>query len=175
MNADTFDALVTDAQGEIYRFLRRAILRRADADDLIQETFLRAYRAHRTLPPDANARAWLFTIAANVVKNHLRSECRRQQAHSSLREVTRDRAPSGPEWEALANETRAALEAAVAALPVKQRLAFTLRKVHDLDYDAIAKSLDCSADSARANVFQALKKLRRHLNGYDLPARTEER
>ncbi len=175
MDADTFDALVTAAQGEIYRFLRRALLRRADADDLIQETFLRAYRAHRTLPPDANARAWLFTIAANVVKNHVRSECRRQRAQSSLGDLTRDRDPFGPEPEALANEARAAIEAAVAALPVKQRLAFTLRKVHDLDYDAIAMSLDCSADSARANVFQALKKLRRHLNGYELPARREER
>jgi DNA-directed RNA polymerase specialized sigma24 family protein len=57
----------------------------------------------------------------------------------------------------------------VTTLPLKQRLAFVMRKVHDLDYDAIARSLDCSADSARAHVFQALRKIRRDLESLALP------
>ena len=61
------------------------------------------------------------------------------------------------------------LDTVVVGLPPKQRLAFTLRKVHDLDYEAIGQSLDCSPDSARAHVFQALRKIRRSLNGYELP------
>jgi DNA-directed RNA polymerase specialized sigma24 family protein len=60
------------------------------------------------------------------------------------------------------------VEAVVATLPLKQRLAFILRKIHDLDYDAIARSLDCSADSARAHVFQALRKVRHSLAGHEL-------
>jgi DNA-directed RNA polymerase specialized sigma24 family protein len=52
----------------------------------------------------------------------------------------------------------------VAGLPMKQRLAFTMRKMHELDYDAIGASLECSAESARAHVFQALKKIRRGLD-----------
>jgi DNA-directed RNA polymerase specialized sigma24 family protein len=62
----------------------------------------------------------------------------------------------------------------VAALPLRQRLAFTLRKVHELEYEAIGRSLDCSADTARAHVFQALRKIRR---GLDAPAgmRTESK
>jgi DNA-directed RNA polymerase specialized sigma24 family protein len=56
------------------------------------------------------------------------------------------------------------------ALPPKQRIAFTLRKIHDLDYPAIAESLQCSVESARANVFQALRKIRLELEGHDLPA-----
>ncbi|MEK7715498.1 MAG: sigma-70 family RNA polymerase sigma factor, partial [candidate division NC10 bacterium] len=74
-----------------------------------------------------------------------------------------------PESETLFNEARARLDAVVAALPLKQRLAFTMRKVHDLDYAAIARSLGCSAESARAHVFQALKKIRLSLNGHELP------
>ena len=54
-------------------------------------------------------------------------------------------------------------------LPLKQRLAFVLRKLHDLEYDAIGKSLECSPESARAHVFQALKKIRLGLNGHELP------
>jgi len=62
------------------------------------------------------------------------------------------------------------LDRVVAELPLKQRLAFTLRKVHDLDYEAIGESLQCSPESARAHVFQALKKIRLSLNGHELPA-----
>jgi DNA-directed RNA polymerase specialized sigma24 family protein len=57
----------------------------------------------------------------------------------------------------------------VAKLPLKQRLAFVLRKIHDLDYEAIARSLECSAESARAHVFQALRKIRRDLEGAAQP------
>ena len=58
--------------------------------------------------------------------------------------------------------------AIVATLPFKQRVAFTMRKVHELDYDAIGQSLDCSAESARAHVFQALRKIRQGLDDLDV-------
>lgn len=80
--------------------------------------------------------------------------------------------PAWPEGEALAGEARARIERVVAGLPVKQRLAFTMRKMHDLDYGAIGASLHCSEESARAHVFQALRKIRRGLDGL-IPVRTE--
>ncbi|MGH7857464.1 MAG: RNA polymerase sigma factor [Candidatus Binatia bacterium] len=175
MDAGRFDTLVAKHHGEIYRYLCRATAKPGGAEDLTQETFLRAYRAHRTLPDDANARAWLFTIASNVAKNHGRSESRRLRAHAVVRESRSETDGAGPESETLFNEARTVLAAAVAGLPLKQRLAFTLRKVHDLDYEAIARSLDCSADSARAHVFQALRKIRRSLNGYELPPGRNEK
>ena len=64
----------------------------------------------------------------------------------------------------LVSEASGRIDAIVAGLPMKQRLAFTMRKMHDLDYEAIGKSLACSEDSARAHVFQALKKIRRGLD-----------
>ena len=64
---------------------------------------------------------------------------------------------------------RTLTEAAIRRLPLKQRLAFTLRKLHELDYELIGQSLDCSAESARAHVFQALRKIRTTLNGHALP------
>src|SRR2546422_6193265 len=86
MDAERFDTLVATHHREIYRYLVRTTFRTSEADDLAQETFLRAYRAHRTLPPDANARAWLFAIATNVAKNHFRAESRRRRAHAAVRE-----------------------------------------------------------------------------------------
>jgi RNA polymerase sigma factor (sigma-70 family) len=76
--------------------------------------------------------------------------------------------PAGPEEEHVFRETRALVDRVVAELPPKQRVAFTLRKVHDLDYEAIGESLECSPESARAHVFQALKKIRLSLNGHAL-------
>src|SRR6266550_5929998 len=84
MDAERFDTLVATHHREIYRYLARTTFRTSEADDLAQETFLRAYRAHRTLPPDANARAWLFAIATNVARNHFRTESRRRHACATV-------------------------------------------------------------------------------------------
>jgi RNA polymerase sigma-70 factor (ECF subfamily) len=70
----------------------------------------------------------------------------------------------GPEERATFDEVRQQMEAAVARLPLRQRLAFTLRKLHDLDYVVIGKMLDCSLETARANVFQAFRKIRQMMN-----------
>jgi RNA polymerase sigma-70 factor (ECF subfamily) len=170
MEETTFDVIVTTHHPEIFRYLRRMAWRAGEADDLSQETFLRAYRAWSRLTPDANVRAWLFTIATNVYRNHVRSEKRRQAAHATVRATGRDMDIDGPEEEAMADQAMAVTQAAIQKLPLKQRLAFTLRKLHELDYEAIGQSLQCSPDSARAHVFQALRKIRTTLNGHALPA-----
>jgi RNA polymerase sigma-70 factor, ECF subfamily len=170
MGLGPFDDVVASHHPEIYRYLRRMTFRASEADDLAQETFLRAYRAWHGLDAEANVRAWLFKIATNLARNHFRAESRRRAAYVHAGERADEADPAGPEAEQVFRETRALLDRVVAGLPLKQRLAFTLRKVHDLDYEAIAESLECSPDSARAHVFQALKKIRVSLNGHALAA-----
>ena len=169
MGPESFEAIVDAHHAEIYRYLRRATARSTEAQDLSQETFLRAYRAYRSLPAGANVRAWLFAIATNLSRNHFRSEKRRRLAHAAVRAEARGVEEDGPEEQTRFNQARALLDAVISGLPLKQRLAFTLRKIHDLDYDAIGESLDCSPESARAHVFQALRKIRQSLNGHELP------
>jgi len=169
MGAQPFETIVAAHHAEILRYLRRVTSRASEAEDLSQETFLRAYRAYRTLTPEANVRAWLFAIATNLMRNHFRSEKRRRLAYATAAVERRESDPDGPEAEALFAEARDLLETTVRRLPLKQRMAFTLRKMHDLDYDTIGQSLDCSAESARAHVFQALRKIRVSLDGHQLP------
>ncbi len=171
MGRQPFEAIVEAHHGEIYRYLRRLTAHASEADDLSQETFLRAYRAYRSLAPEANVRAWLFTIATNLARNHFRSEQRRRRAHAAVRLAGTEADGAAPDGEALLHEAQARLDGLVAALPLKQRAAFVLRKVHDLEYEAIARSLGCSAESARAHVFQALKKIRRGLEAQAPPRR----
>jgi RNA polymerase sigma-70 factor (ECF subfamily) len=167
--------MVSAHHGEIYRYLQRVLGRADDADDLSQETFLRAYRAYRSLPGDANVRAWLFSIATNLTKNHFRSESRRRLAYGEVRASTQAAVGPAAEAELISRETGALVDGIVQRLPLKQRLAFTQRKIHGLDYEAIGQSLGCSAESARAHVFQAVRKIRQGLDGPALLSEGPER
>jgi RNA polymerase sigma-70 factor, ECF subfamily len=166
MADDAFETVVSSHHAEIRRYLLRVTARASDAEDLSQETFLRAYRAFRALPPEANVRAWLFAIATNLGRNHFRAASRRRRAYAVAALGASTDAPDRADAELLADEARARVEAVVAALPEKQRLAFIMRKMHELEYADIGTSLQCSEDSARAHVFQALRKVRRGLDGH---------
>jgi RNA polymerase sigma factor (sigma-70 family) len=168
-NDNNFEAMVAAHHADIYRYLVRVTGHAADADDLSQETFLRAYRAYRASAIE-DPRAWLFTLATNLCRNHFRSLSRRGRAHDAVSTGAFEVDTNGPQAAAEGREASRAIEAAVSRLPFKQRVAFLQRKVHGLEYEAIGVSLGCSAESARAHVFQALKKIRRALEG-DAPLR----
>ncbi len=170
MAEDAFEAVVGAHHAEIRRYLLRVTARASDADDLSQETFLRAFRAYRALPAGANVRAWLFTIATNLGRNHFRAQSRRRRAYAAVARETE--APERADGQVLADEARARIERVIRELPEKQRLAFIMRKMHELDYTEIGTSLHCSEESARAHVFQALRKVRRGLDDH-LPLATE--
>ena len=170
MRPEAFDAVISTHHAEILRYLRRAIGAAGDAEDLSQETFLRAYRAYESLPKGANVRAWLFAIATNLTKNHFRSEARRRRAYGEAQGAMRETAGGAPEAEVVSRETGALVDGIIQTLPLKQRLAFMQRKLHGMEYDAIGQSLGCSAESARAHVFQALRKVRQGLDGYGRPS-----
>lgn len=174
MGREPFEAVVVAHHSEIYRYLRRVTFRASDAEDLSQEAFLRAFRAYRALDPDANVRAWLFTIATNLFRNHVRSESRRRVAHANARSLAVHADRQDPEAETLFDEAGVTVARAVDGLPLKQRLAFVMRKLHDLSYDEIARGLACSEDAARAHVFQAFRKVRRALDGQPLPPRRHD-
>jgi RNA polymerase sigma-70 factor (ECF subfamily) len=119
-------------------------------------------------------RAWLFTIATNLGRNHFRAQGRRRRAYAAAALEMRPDAPDRADGQVLADETRERLERVITGLPAKQRLAFIMRKMHELEYSEIGASLSCSEESARAHVFQALRKVRRSLDGH-LPIGMESR
>jgi RNA polymerase sigma-70 factor (ECF subfamily) len=148
---------------EIMRFLVRMTRDREDALDLFQETFLRAYRAYPDLDSAAGLRPWLFKIAANLCRNRARDRAR----HSRVIAPDADAdalAAVPPHHSNFANHTAPDsaldLRRAIADLPGKQGQAFVMRKIVGLDYSEIGAALGCSEESARAGVYQALRKLK---------------
>ena len=155
--ADSSAALVERHRPEILRYLVRLLGDQDDAQDTCQDVFLRAHRAFGRLRADSNPRAWLYRIATNSARSAARWRARR-----TARTVDLDldglpaRAGSSPE----SREELRRVAQAVQALPPKQRAALMLRRFHGLDYDAIATSLGGNEAAARANVYQAVKRLR---------------
>lgn len=156
-----FEKIVEKHHVEIFRYLRRVVRHGADADALFEETFARAFRAHRSLPADVDVREWLFAIATGQCRT-LRSAWRSVGGKvSSVRTRASDAASTA--GEAPSVERRSPLEGIIGHLPLAQRVAFAMRKLHNLDYAAIARCLDCPADTARTHVLDAMRQIRRGL------------
>ena len=159
-----FEEIMQRHQREIMRYLLRLSGNREDAADLFQETWLRAYRAYPTLDPQGSVRPWLYTIASNLLRNRARDSARRarvvvpdQNKLAAAGLIAKDNRPDHE------NEGYAAvhLRELIAALPSKQQQALHLRYFAGLNYAEIANAIDCSEESARANVSQAMGKLKK--------------
>jgi RNA polymerase sigma-70 factor (ECF subfamily) len=167
-----FETLIERYHDEIYSYLWRLLNSTSqadsaiDAEDLTQEVFLRAYQAFERLRPDSNHRAWLYKIATNYTYTALKRGQRQAGYSVPLLDETHQ-APAGagqsPDRRAVLDETWATVRQAIIGLPTKQRTALILRHVQGLTYAEIALALGCSEDSARANVYQAVRRLRQEL------------
>ena len=152
-----FESVFSCYSLELHRYAMQLTRNGADADDLYQETFLKAFRAFGRLNADANFRAWLYRICTNTFLSAKRKDGR----VDALDDDAPIAAPGHDQAAQL--DARALLievECFIEKLPPKQRIALILRKYHEMDYADIAINLKCSEPAARANVHEALRKLR---------------
>ena len=157
-----FVALVEQYSAEIFAYLWRMLRDTADAEDCLQEAYLRAFRSYTRVRVGTNYRAWLYKIATNAAHSHFKRRLRDEIHTIDLDpDLQSDHLspPEQAEQSCLLNTVRQAVE----ALPDQQRAALIMRKYQDLSYTEIASALDCTEAAARANVYQALKKLRTQL------------
>ena len=160
-----FERLVLDHQDRIYALALALTGNRHDAEDVAQDTFIRAYKAMSTYPPerirDLKQRAWLHRIAVNVVRNRVRGVRPRLV---ELNGSEPDHA-TGPEEDVLRKSEIDELASRVACLPAKYREAVVLRHVQDLSYAEVAEALGQPVGTVKANVHRGLKILRGENNG----------
>ena len=144
----------------ILAYLQRLVGDTEDAQEACQEAMLRACRSFARLPPGSNVRAWLYKIATRCGLTRLRQ---RRRWENRLVEVDIDGVPARELATIERREELRLVARGVRALPPKQRAALMQRRFQGLPYEEIGAALGCSADSARANVYQAVRKLRRVL------------
>ena len=151
---DQIEAWVDVYGREIHAYLWRMLGDSHDAEDCLQETFLRALRS-KGGPPIRAPRAWLYAVATNTARTHLRRRHRRrEQAIDEVEDL-----PAEDASESVRDQVRA-VRRAVERLPGKQQAALVMRRYQGLSYVEIGTALETTPQAARANVYQAMRKLR---------------
>src|SRR5712671_2054759 len=154
------------AAAELVRRHARALARfragalAADVDDLVQETFIRAFRGLGRFRGQCQFRTWLMTIGGNVLK-----DAHRRSRRSRLVPLGDDlRATDGdPHERAVAGEAERRLAAGLERLPRMQREVFLLRAQQGLEYDDIAAALGTTPGAARVHYHHAVRRLKEHM------------
>lgn len=145
----------------VFRLAFRMTGNEHDAEDVVQETFLRAYGAIGRYDPQAQVSTWLYAIASNCAIDLLRRRRRRPllELDGPGKSEPAGAEPS-PERHTLGRELRARLDAALGNLAAKERVAFSLRHFEDLSIREIAEAMGTPEGSVKNNIFRAVRKLR---------------
>ena len=157
-----FDVLVRKYQHRVLKLVSRFVSDAAEAEDVAQEAFLKAYRALASFRGDSAFYTWLYRIAINTAKNALVSNRRRPvdfdldlqdpeqyDRHARLKEG------DTPEGVLLTEEIRSVVEKAMEQLPEDLRTAIVLRELEGLSYEEIAEAMDCPVGTVRSRIFRA--------------------
>lgn len=159
--------LIQRWQRPLRSFVLRSVLNESDADDILQETFLRVYRHRRRFRPDSRFSTWLFAIALNLCRNHLARAYRRRT--DALEDHIATASPPAADTplagqQLLADERACAVRDAIHALPDDQRAAVLLFEYEGFSVAEIAEIEGTTAKAIENRLYRARQNLRRSLS-----------
>jgi RNA polymerase sigma-70 factor (ECF subfamily) len=166
-----FDALVLKYQHKVVKLVMRYVRNPAEAEDIAQEAFIKAYRALPQFRGDSAFYTWLYRIAINTAKNAVVSRDRSpidfeldlQNPDESYDMHGRLKDSETPEALVMTDEIRATVNSAIDALPEDLRTAIVLRELEGLSYEEIAATMDCPVGTVRSRIFRAREAIDRRL------------
>jgi RNA polymerase sigma-70 factor (ECF subfamily) len=166
-----FDALVLKYQHKLVKLVMRYVRNPAEAEDIAQEAFIKAYRALPQFRGDSAFYTWLYRIAINTAKNAVVSRDRspieydldRNNTEESYDMQGRMKDSETPEGLVLTDEIRSTVNAAIDGLPEDLRTAIVLRELEGLSYEEIAAAMDCPVGTVRSRIFRAREAIDRRL------------
>jgi RNA polymerase sigma-70 factor (ECF subfamily) len=167
---EAYGALVVRHSHSLFRVAFRITGNEADADDVVQEAFLRGYRKLDTFESRANFSTWIYRIAVRCALDRLKAskvnESSRvaEETDPELDDVQVADRMAGPERLLLSGEIGALQEAAMRGLSATERTAFVLRHIEDCSTDEVAAALGVAPNAAKQAVFRAVHKLRLRLS-----------
>ncbi len=164
-DTEAFRCLVQQWEQPVFAFLYHMVGSREDAEDLTQETFVRVYTWANRYRPTGRFKSWLFRIAGNLARSSLRR--RRLLRWIRFDANAHDRPDPGPRPDAVlaTKQRQAAVRAALARLPGRQRQAVILRRYQELSYEEIAETLGTTVAAVESLLQRAAANLRLSLQG----------
>jgi RNA polymerase sigma-70 factor (ECF subfamily) len=165
-----FDLLVLKYQHRVLKLVGRFVNNAAEAEDVAQDAFLKAYRALPSFRGESAFYTWLYRIAINTAKNSLVATRRRPvdfdldlqdpdqfDRHAKLKEI------DTPERVLLTEEIRQVVQGAMEQLPEDLRTAIVLRELDGLSYEEIAEAMECPVGTVRSRIFRAREAIDKRL------------
>ncbi|MCR5820669.1 MAG: sigma-70 family RNA polymerase sigma factor [Bacteroidaceae bacterium] len=152
-----FTELVEAYKEPLYWQIRRMVLAHDDADDVLQNTFLKAWTGIDNFRGEAKLSTWLFRIAYNETLNFLERRRQTTSLDDENASAIASSLQSGPYFDG--DETEIQLQEAIASLPERQRLVFTLKYYEELKYEDISERLGTSVGALKASYHHAVKKI----------------
>lgn len=159
---EAFNLLVRRYQQKLSSLVSRYVSTHADVGDVVQEAFIKAYRALPNFRGESAFYTWLYRIAVNSAKNYLTAQGRKPpttdvdadeaefyDGNSGLRE------DASPESLLLSSEIKKVIFSTIENLPDELRVAITLREIEGMSYDEIASVMDCPVGTVRSRIFRA--------------------
>ncbi|EDM84031.1 MAG: RNA polymerase sigma factor RpoE [Limnobacter sp.] len=158
-----FNLLVNKYHRRVARLLTRMVRNQEDIEDVVQETFIKAYRAIGNFRGDSAFYTWIYRIAINTAKNLLVTQGRRpstlKESNDGDSETFEDNAALSnidtPESLYQTKQIGEAVNEAMAALPEELRSAIVMREIDGLSYEEIAAAMDCPIGTVRSRIFRA--------------------
>ena len=166
-----FDLLVRKYQHKVVKLVLRYVRNPAEAEDIAQEAFIKAYRALPQFRGDSAFYTWMYRIASNTAKNSLASRDRSPIAYDldlndpeeSHSVQTKLQDPDTPEGMALTEEIRQIVNSAIEGLPEELKTAIVLRELDGLSYEEIAAAMECPVGTVRSRIFRAREAIDKRL------------
>jgi RNA polymerase sigma-70 factor (ECF subfamily) len=165
-----FDVLVARYQHKVVKLIMRYVKDQAEALDVAQEAFIKAYRAMPRFRGDSAFYTWLYRIAINTAKNHLVAARRRPlnydldiQDPEQYDMQARLKDVDTPEAALLSEEIRETVNRAIEGLPEDLRTAIMLRELEGMSYEEIATAMECPVGTVRSRIFRAREAIDKRL------------
>ncbi|MDT4291250.1 RNA polymerase sigma factor RpoE [Methylomonas sp. MO1] len=166
-----FDLLVIKYQHKIVHLVNRYVKDPSEAQDVAQDSFIKAYRALGDFRGDSAFYTWLYRIAINTAKNYLLSRSRRHfdyeidvQDAEQVENAPQLKDIETPENLLMNEQIVAVIKSAIERLPEEMRIAITLREFEGMSYEEIAEAMDCPIGTVRSRIFRAREAIDQKLN-----------
>jgi len=162
-----FHSLVKKYQQRLYWHIRKIVLNHEDADDVLQNTFLKVWKNIDAFRGESSLYTWLYRIATNEAITFLHSKkSRKLFPLNDVSDVLRENLVSDPYFEG--DKIQQMLQEAILQLPEKQRIVFNMKYFDEMKYDAMAEILETSVGALKASFHHAVKKIETYIKNKDL-------
>ncbi|HUT02939.1 MAG TPA: RNA polymerase sigma factor [bacterium] len=168
-NLKSFEELIDRYRNQVFNFVYRILGSRDEAEDILQDTFMKVYEHLPRYKKQSRFSSYLFTIAHNLSMNKINYQKRSQMKLETLSQSGEDSSQADRTPDALLreNETAVVVHKAIEKLPPKYRAALVLSEFEGFSYKQIGDVLNCSVGTVKSRIFRARDLLRGYLKGYE--------